>query len=290
MLATSDTEVGESWVHVVQHIQASRYLSAAGLVFMLYDHLLTFGDEVEYVWSSRWTLPKGLFLFVRYLVPTAMIINSYQMSGLSQMILPDIFCVVWLCVAAYLGLITIAISNFIVLLRLWVLWDRNRRLMAWTILYYVLTQIATIACSTIVIGKMIPAISFQKTLGICILSDRAHIALFWAPGIFFEVMVFITTFWNAVGRPQDRNSPFVKAMYRDGLAYFMILFSLRMTNLLLALFAPLSLIFLGCFFIWASTTVTLTRLVLNLRRMSYRAGIASGAHNELGTPPYQQDI
>ena len=81
-------------------------------------------------------------------------------------------CTVWLCTAAYLGLLSIAIGNcksmsnhcpilsesiclVIVLLRLWVLWERNRRLMGWTILYYVLTQIAAIACSTITLGRMI---------------------------------------------------------------------------------------------------------------------------------------
>jgi hypothetical protein len=185
-------------------------------------------------------------------------------------------CTVWICTAAYLALISIAIGNcelmlnhypilsesirlVIVLLRLWVLWDRNRRLMGWTIVYYVLTQIGAVACSTISIGKMvgqyshppvhmsqksdlgIDAISFQRSLHICIITNRSDFALLWAPGvccdpnfvwnmiylpfecqIFFEVMVFATACWNALERPRDRNSPFVRAMYRDGLAYFLV--------------------------------------------------------------------
>jgi len=263
--------MGESLPVIIQHVQASRYLSAAGVVILFYDHLLTLGDEVEYIWHSRWSFPKGLFLFIRYLVPIAMIINTYQMSGLSQAVLSDKFCVVWLCTAAYLGLISIAIGNFIVLLRLWVLWERNRRLMGWTIVYYVVTQVAAVACSTITLGKMIDASSFQKELHLCIISNRADFALLWAPGIFFEVMVFATACWNAVERPRDRNSPFVKAMYRDGLAYFLVLFSLRMCNLMLALFAPTTLVFLGVFFIWCSCTTTLSRLVINLRRVTVKS-------------------
>jgi len=239
----------------------------------LYDHSLTFGDEVEYVWRSRWSFPKGLFLFIRYLVPVVMIINTHQMSGLAQPILSDKFCTVWICTAAYLALISIAIGNFIVLLRLWVLWDRNRRLMGWTIVYYVLTQIGAVACSTISIGKMVDAISFQRSLHICIITSRSDFALLWAPGIFFEVMVFATACWNALERPRDRNSPFVRAMYRDGLAYFLVLFSLRMCNMMLAIFAPISLMFIGVFFIWCSTTVTLARLVINLRRVTVKSSI-----------------
>ena len=45
-----------------------------GLVLLLYDHLLTFSAEVEYVWKSRWSLPKVLFLFTRYSVPLAAIV------------------------------------------------------------------------------------------------------------------------------------------------------------------------------------------------------------------------
>uniref|UniRef100_A0A0W0ETK2 DUF6533 domain-containing protein n=1 Tax=Moniliophthora roreri TaxID=221103 RepID=A0A0W0ETK2_MONRR len=49
--------VVETLVDIFANVQASRYLSVAGVVILLYDHLLTFSDEVEllvvllHVWS-----------------------------------------------------------------------------------------------------------------------------------------------------------------------------------------------------------------------------------------------
>ena len=89
----------EGLVTVLEHIFASRYFTctffssslqeqhpllfsplvlrvsctAAGYVILLYDHLLTLGDEVEYVWKARGTIPKYLFLINRYTVPLIML-------------------------------------------------------------------------------------------------------------------------------------------------------------------------------------------------------------------------
>ena len=53
---------------------------AAGLVALLYDHLLTINDEIELVWRARNTLPKTLFLINRYLVPLLMLVTIYRES------------------------------------------------------------------------------------------------------------------------------------------------------------------------------------------------------------------
>ncbi|KAG7087663.1 hypothetical protein E1B28_013611 [Marasmius oreades] len=69
---------------IAQHLRASIYVSAAGLVMLIYDHILTFSDEVELIWRARWTTPKALFLILRYFVPPTLIIHMHQFSGLSD--------------------------------------------------------------------------------------------------------------------------------------------------------------------------------------------------------------
>jgi hypothetical protein len=44
----------------------------------VYDHLLTLDTEVEHVWKAPWTLPKYLFLTLRYFVLTTMIVNAFR--------------------------------------------------------------------------------------------------------------------------------------------------------------------------------------------------------------------
>lgn len=44
---------------------------------MLYDHLLTFRDEVQYIWKARLSGPNFAFLLVRYTVPAAVIVQTW---------------------------------------------------------------------------------------------------------------------------------------------------------------------------------------------------------------------
>lgn len=48
----------------VARSNADSYSSVPGLVCLVYDHALTFEDEVRLVWRARWTVVKFAFLFV----------------------------------------------------------------------------------------------------------------------------------------------------------------------------------------------------------------------------------
>ncbi|KIJ47922.1 hypothetical protein M422DRAFT_248504 [Sphaerobolus stellatus SS14] len=51
---------------ILENVQHVRMLTLASLCFLLYDWVLTFDAEVTYVWKSRWSFGKFLFLFNRY--------------------------------------------------------------------------------------------------------------------------------------------------------------------------------------------------------------------------------
>jgi hypothetical protein len=140
--------------------------------------------------------------------------------------------------------------------------------MVWTLASFIGTQMAIVACALFAIVESIPALTFEPNLHMCVLTHRGHVAILWAPGIFFELVVFCTTWYNALDRPRKSNVSMTTVLYRDGFSYFTILFCLRIANLVLAVAAPLSLIFLGVFFIWCTTTITITRFILNLRQLA----------------------
>jgi len=50
---------------LVQHQFYLRFADIAALSVLVYDYLLTFDLEVTYVWGSRWTFVKVLYLVVR---------------------------------------------------------------------------------------------------------------------------------------------------------------------------------------------------------------------------------
>ena len=56
---------------------AEFFCIAVGLMVLLYDHVLTFGDEVQYVWSAPATYAKYIFLLNRYVVLGTLLAVAY---------------------------------------------------------------------------------------------------------------------------------------------------------------------------------------------------------------------
>jgi len=244
---------------------------AAGLVILLWDHILTFPDEVLLIWRARLSAPKILFLFNRYMVPFAMIVQTHEFSGVTPYLSLSC-CKVWYSIAVVVGMLSIATSNFLILLRLWVLWDRSPRLMLGTLTFFVVTQLVSLSFVGYVVYDMLPTLFFDPILHVCMPMSKPNFVMLWSPGIVFELVVFLAAVWNALDRPRSRDVRMTKIMYRDGSLYFLGLFALRLLNLLLCVIAPAPLTFLGVFFIWSISNITLARLILNLRRLSCDAG------------------
>ncbi|KDQ62363.1 hypothetical protein JAAARDRAFT_457843 [Jaapia argillacea MUCL 33604] len=51
---------------VISDIRTVNYANVASLAWLLYDILLTSEDESRSIWRSRWSLPKVLYLCLRY--------------------------------------------------------------------------------------------------------------------------------------------------------------------------------------------------------------------------------
>jgi len=259
----------ESLAVITLHIQACQYVTAAGLVMLLYDHMLTFDQEVQLIWSTKLTLPSLLFLFNRYVVPVAMIIRTKDLSGIATQILSDNYCKWSIGIATILGLVTIGISNILVLLRLWVVWDGNKQLMYWTGAACFTSLAAGFLVAGFVFPVALPYIVYNQHFHACLLvqTPRVNVGYLWLPGLVFEVIVFFVVFWDALERPRTRDSEITKALYRDGFLYFFVLCVLRLINMLLGIIAPLSLIFLGVLFIWSAVNIAVSRLILNSRQL-----------------------
>ncbi|PBK87256.1 hypothetical protein ARMGADRAFT_939073, partial [Armillaria gallica] len=234
---------------------------------MLYDHILTLDKEVRFIWAAPWTLPKTLFLIIRYFVPAFVLIH------LCRKLLQDQSTEI-VNRTCHLVLIPFSSSYAVLaLMHIWNLWDRDGRLMILTSCLFVATQIANLICLTFSLVHITESVYFNSAFSMCMLTDRHSAGIIWAPGVAFEAVIFSALFWNALSRPRYLEDDFTKILYRDGFAYILVSSLLRLMNLILSFVAPLSLIFLGIFFIWCSTTMTVTRLVLNVAGMAEKRAL-----------------
>ncbi|KAJ7159761.1 hypothetical protein C8R46DRAFT_373907 [Mycena filopes] len=279
--AAAAAEVLHDAIVDLQNVAATRYVSAAGLVILLYDHLLTLGDEVEYIWKAPTTAAKVLFLIMRYMVPSFLVAETVTRSGLSPIPMSDFVCKVWTSFVTYGGWVSIVISNFLVLLRIWTTLPRGHRLITWSIYFFVVMQLVNLGTTTWVVTNIIPVLVFEPLVGLCTFSTKPNVTALWLPGLAFEVVVFGTCTWNVLERPRSlRNTntntntspdagPIGPMLIRDGLVYFVILCGLRVANTVIAIVAPVSSLFIILYFVWAGVTLTTSRLIINSRRSSF---------------------
>ncbi|QRV75585.1 hypothetical protein RhiJN_03600 [Ceratobasidium sp. AG-Ba] len=66
----------------VQDLWAARYVSVAFIALLLWDHVITLGDEIALIWPAKFGIVKAIFLFNRYIVPLWLAVGFNMMSGL----------------------------------------------------------------------------------------------------------------------------------------------------------------------------------------------------------------
>ncbi|KAJ7458840.1 hypothetical protein FB451DRAFT_1563735 [Mycena latifolia] len=265
----------ESVIVSLQNVVITRYVSAAGFVVLLYDHVLTLADEVEYVWSAPSTVAKILFLILRYMVPLFLLGQTITRSGLPVIPISDNVCKWWTAFATYTGWLSIVISNFLVLLRIWAMLPRGHRLITWSIMFFFVVQAISFTVTTWVVVKMTEVLVFEPLVGLCTFARKPNVVGLWVVGLFFEVVVFLTVCWNTLDRPRAlgpaSDAAVTRMLLRDGFVYFAILFTLRVANTIIAIVSPVSSLFVIVFFIWSATTLTTSRLIINSRRTAGKA-------------------
>ncbi|KAI0075354.1 hypothetical protein K474DRAFT_1599946 [Panus rudis PR-1116 ss-1] len=240
---------------------ATRYLSAAGLVVLLYDHILTFPDEITLVWYSRRSFAKYAFLVNRYLVLASLLVIAYEMCGFIGIEL----CRNILTTASILGILSVGIANTLVLLRVVTLWDHRpivTKLMTFGFLASFTTQLVTMAITTARLG---PHVVWSPGANMCITTTTTSVYIVvWSAPMLFEICVLVSTIMNALDRPRVANLKMTQALYMDGVFYFFTLSCFRALNLAFSTVKRSSMVMLSAFFVWAMTTTVLNRSLLRI--------------------------
>ncbi|KAN0092676.1 hypothetical protein V8E55_003460 [Tylopilus felleus] len=61
---------------VLTSLQQNNCVTLAVLTAVGYDYVLTFSDEIEYIWTKPWTWVSTLFVMVRYAGLYTLVIDS----------------------------------------------------------------------------------------------------------------------------------------------------------------------------------------------------------------------
>ncbi|KAF8579836.1 hypothetical protein K439DRAFT_1620275 [Ramaria rubella] len=269
---------------VVREAFIIRYVTVSVYITFLLEHLASLPEEVEFIWKAPWNLARICFLLYRYSSVAGLTIFTYAMANLSGALHPNLFVFLHLylpserfhifdhsCKHAIGGLAALAVFSMgvgdaLVMLRVSVLWGRQRIVLAILFLSFFFTYSTAVVC--VVLGAVIVVSNtiVIPIVNLCVPLIKPYTLLgVWIPGLIFDTLVLTMTSWNACARPRTQETALTQALYRDGIAFFLILAGLRALNFFMTIFSSLYLV--GVCITWPLSVITFSRFVFHLQHL-----------------------
>ncbi|KAI0040861.1 hypothetical protein FA95DRAFT_1611462 [Auriscalpium vulgare] len=222
-------------------IMVQRYMSAVGVAVLLYDHASTLVLELELIWGWPTSPAKVLFIGVRYSTAMAHILVAYGAL----------------------------LSDFVLLVRVYALWDRRKAILRTLTAGYVVMLLCTTAFTTSATIDLARAAFFEPDLfHMCLISKRPKLwPAIWIAQVAYYIFVLIMTIINAAERPRTVDLKLITDLRKDGIVFFVAMIALRSSNIILGLVPNQSLFLMTVWFGWSMATVTITRLILTVEAM-----------------------
>jgi hypothetical protein len=261
-------------------VQTSSYVSIAGFVLLIYDHLITLEDELDFIWTGSYSTVKLLFIFNRYIAPFVLAVDIYAttigaLSANPPRLLSLKFCQTWVAVEGSLTILIYAAIHAMVAFRVAALWSNDRRVVIPLILMYVLYIGSTGAIWVFAARETLPQIQPHPLIHICFGTFPPYMWALWLPNIVFEVAVFALTLAKAWQHTNVERAatPILNTLYRDGFLYFGVVFLTSMFNLLIwsPTITPFTLSLLAKVFTSCAVVTCGSRLVLDLREAAVQS-------------------
>ncbi|KAJ7166589.1 hypothetical protein C8R46DRAFT_264135 [Mycena filopes] len=215
----SDTYRPFNLVSGADYLQVVSYITAGSLTLLVYDTLLQINEEYRHVWRSRWTVIKCLYLWTRYSTFISIIMSFVNLTDHR---LPSPHSVpacnkVTMFTTAFSGSI-IGITELILMVRTYTLYERSRRLLAFFfLLWFSIAGVAIWAVS-----KWISAASFTASDASCWLSEPSGVGI---------GLVLLHRF-------SHNKSDLFKSLYCDGVWFYLAIWPFTIATVAFLFWAP----------------------------------------------------
>ncbi|KIP04458.1 hypothetical protein PHLGIDRAFT_129483 [Phlebiopsis gigantea 11061_1 CR5-6] len=253
----------------IDALEATKYLSAAGLVCALWDHAITLDDEIELVWKKKWDVTKFAFFFYRYGAEGSLIYVNYMLSGIRPHLSTNMYACKAFAVVLFAAVMLISVSsNVYIAIYHYQLWDRRKGAMIALLVAIACIYGPGIALAVIGMRADYKSTVYVAEMDIClVLSDSAEGTAFWGCMVGFDAFAILLAIVNALDRPYRQSTDVLSSLRRDGAAWFIGLFFLRLMNFVIFLTRPAPQKLLVAFFLWAMVPVTLARLIMRVENI-----------------------
>ncbi|KAF8973278.1 hypothetical protein BDZ97DRAFT_673996 [Flammula alnicola] len=237
------------------HLLGNYEFHTSNYVMLVYDHMLTFGEEVEKMWSRPFTLPTLLFYLNRYVTHMQYIVIQVAFHETT-------WCRRYVKFAGASTASLVAVAELIMILRVYALYMGNKYILAF--LLALLSGQVIVSGWAVHNGMQVPQ---PPGFPGCVLTGKnSFFAALWGAPLVTDTCIFILTLWRTVRYMRKHGRMTVmQIMLRDGTLYFMAIFGVNLMNTLIYFLALGDLKAVGASFSQILTSIMISRLQLNIR-------------------------
>ena len=255
----------------VQQQLGTNYMGFAAFTMLVWDHIDTFADEVNYIWFGSKGPIVYLFLLNRYLTPLGFMVNLY--AYLSPVWTPEV-CERFI---RYEGAMTVTGINVVAMmmyLRIYALYNQNRPILA-GVLALLIVEFSVNAW-LLTHGTRVPHHPDSGVVACTMIFSRAvpgwlAASSAWLPLIYDTVILALTVNRTLPSLKNRRTSYIMTRLFQDGLVYYAAIFAVTLVLTLMIVFAPPGIQNITAQLELLLTVAMMSRITINLKKSVNKA-------------------
>jgi len=209
------------------NIVQNNYITLAVATAVLYDYILTFSRELDYIWCRPWTWVSTLFVVVRYVGLCYVMAGAFRWSIISTGTLTDSSVFILGAVEIWAFIVFLSAADLMMILRVYAMWNRSRTILYILLFIYVLQTFVAAAfdgiCSVLLAQSVDLAycgadapVTFQIYL------TPLRFVLSAALVIFAVSQALKQSFEMYKATQQWQSNRYMQKMVGDGILYFVV--------------------------------------------------------------------
>jgi len=264
LIARKDADVAPPLITDVGQVRVTIYMGYVSFMILIWDHIVTFADEVEYIWKGKKGLLVSLFLLNRYLTPLGFVINLFAYQSPVWTVER---CLHFVRYEGSMTVIGINTTALMMLLRISALYHRRP---------FVIAFVAAFFCVELGINAWLlthgTAVVHQRQVHACTMvfddavTGPIASASAWLP-LTYDTIVLILTLKRTLGPIRRKTAgKIARVLLRDGILYYSVIFSVNFVLTIMIAAAPSGLQNITAQLEYLLTVAMMSRITLHLRK------------------------
>jgi hypothetical protein len=262
MLALTQAEIDND----IRNAVITKCVGVASFTALVWDHIITFSDEVEYVWKGAKGWGVYLFLVNRYLIPLSFMVNlwAYFRTDWSKQ-----SCYNFVRYEGSMTMIGISIVFLMMMLRIRALYARIFSIQA--IVFAIFTIFVSVNAYVLTHAGPVdhPAWPLvDSCTGIINLGRPLASSTAWLPLVFDTTVMFLTMYRTARSVYSRTTSDMFRVLFREGLLYYSFICTVTLVLTIMINTAGQSIRNVVSQLHLCLTVALMSRITLHLRRFA----------------------